>query len=148
MNLTNVYSIKWVIRHIVCIPSYLLFHVLPVYKLGLRVTHMNYHDTRMTLVAKVLFPGVCIILFDFMYFDCTILSVLFTYVWHVFNYRDIYQAATKNTFPKLAKASRAIDKYRHINVSQIRSRAVLYSLGLSLRDRTAAMLNMEKRPVR
>jgi len=34
----------------------------------------------MTLVAKVLFSGVCIILFDFMYFDCTILTVLFTNV--------------------------------------------------------------------
>ena len=61
MNLTNVYSIKWLIRHIVCIPSCLLFHVLPVYKLGLRVTHMNYHGTNMTLVTKVLFSGVCII---------------------------------------------------------------------------------------
>ena len=80
MNLTNAYSIKWVIRHIVCIPSCLLFHVLPVYKLGLRVTHVNYYGTNMTLVAKVLFSGDCIILFDFMYFDCTILCVLFTYV--------------------------------------------------------------------
>jgi len=41
---------------------------------------MNYHGTNMTLVAKVLFSGVCIILFDFMYFDSTILSVLFAYV--------------------------------------------------------------------
>jgi len=41
---------------------------------------MNYHSTNMTLVAKVLFFGVCIILFDFMYFDCTILSVIFTFV--------------------------------------------------------------------
>jgi len=80
MNLTNVYSIKWVIRHIVCIPSCPLFHVLPVYKLGLRVTYTNYHATNMTLVGKVLFSGVCIILFDFMHFDCTILSVPFTYV--------------------------------------------------------------------
>jgi len=80
MNLTNVYSIKWVIRHIVCIPSCLLFHVLPVCKLGIRATHMNCHGTNMTLVAKVLFSGGCIILFDFMYFDCTILTVLFTYV--------------------------------------------------------------------
>ena len=85
MNLTNVYSIKWVIRHIVCIPSCLLFHVLPLYKLGLRVTLMNYHGTNMTLVAKVLFSGVCIILFHFMYFDCTSLSVLVTYVRYVFS---------------------------------------------------------------
>ena len=33
---------------------------------------MNCHGTNMTLVAKVLFSGVCITLFDFMYFDCTI----------------------------------------------------------------------------
>jgi len=54
--------------------------VLPVYKLGLRVTLMNYHGTNTTLVSKVLFSGVCIILFDFMYFDCTIVYVLFTCV--------------------------------------------------------------------
>jgi len=32
------------------------------------------------LSRKVLFSGVCIILFDFIYFDCMSLSVLFTYV--------------------------------------------------------------------
>jgi len=68
MNLTNVYFIKWVIRHIVYIPSCPLFHVLPVYKPGLRVTHMIYHATNMTLVGKVLFCGVCIILYNFVRF--------------------------------------------------------------------------------